>query len=211
MDARHLTSDEIQLLVQSRLRDQAQDDADFVESMRCHADSCETCGRLVSMRVEFHHRLNRLRTSDVPSSTPQCADSETLWSLACGVLSPEAASETLQHVTACDSCSHAFRVVMEQLTGEPTPEEVQLAHTVELSQFAKLPDLAHKLASLSREPEKPKWSPSYLGTRFRFWRLTLAFSTAVALLAVSSAHYQALRRAYPGNEERLLAQAYTCC
>jgi tetratricopeptide (TPR) repeat protein len=209
VDAKHLTPDEIQLLVQARLGDQAQADANVRETIRCHADSCETCSRLVSMQVEFHRRLNRLRTSSVLSRTLKCADTETLWSLACGVLPPEAASTTLQHVTSCDSCSQAVRVAMEQFTSEPTPEEMQLAHTIELSQFAKLPDLARKLASLSREPEKPTWSPFYFRTPFRFWRLTLAFSTAIALLAISFLTIQAIRRGHAENAEHLLAQAYT--
>jgi CHAT domain-containing protein/tetratricopeptide (TPR) repeat protein len=209
VDAKHLTSDEIQLLVQSRLNEQSQGDTDVSETIRCHADSCEICGRLVSMRVDFHRRLNQLRTSTDPSRTPRCADGEVLWALACGLLPPETASTTLQHVTGCDFCSQAFRVAMEEFTGEPTPQEIQLARTVEFSQSAKLPELALKLASPSREPEKPAGSPTYSTTPFRFWRPTLALSTAVLLLVVSYLTFQSIRGVHPGNAERLLAQAYT--
>jgi tetratricopeptide (TPR) repeat protein len=209
VDAKHLTSDEIQLLAQSRALGPDEDSVSVPEGVREHADSCETCDRLVSMQVAFRRKLALLKSSHSSSKSPDCPDPETLWELASGVLLPDRSILVFQHAASCDFCSYGLRVAMEQFEADPTPGEEDLANEVAQFRLQARPNFARELALRTARTPARTANNSQALYRFSFGRIVLALTGAAALLVVLYFGIPTILHDRPSYAEHLLAEAYT--
>jgi CHAT domain-containing protein/tetratricopeptide (TPR) repeat protein len=208
VDAKHLTSDEIQLVAQSRAEGQIEEGRLIPEDLLRHVDSCQTCGRLVSMQVDFRRKLTYLRSTGVSPAGPDCPESEKLWDLACGSYSPEQSRPLLVHAAACDRCGHTLRLATEYLDQELTPEERNIAVEVQHRRLSTHPRMAHELAALAERSSIPSAADFTPRGRPWFGRLVMALSGTTALLLASYIGIQTVRHNRPSYAEDLIAQAY---
>jgi tetratricopeptide (TPR) repeat protein len=209
VDAKHLTSDEILLVADSRARDQVDRNGTIPEGMRSHAESCEACRRLVSMQVEFSRKLDQIRSSNPSSTGPDCFDPETLWRLALGLLLPDQTILILNHAAQCDHCGNLFRSAIEEFESDLSHEQQNLLNTVQAARDTDQPNMVRELASLTQSRPAKKLSERKSARLQWFGRVVIATSSVAAVVLITVFAVQAVRRSRPSYAEGLIAQAYT--
>src|ERR1700722_219023 len=155
VDDRHLTSDEIQLVAQSRVLEPSEQNAPVADDILRHFSSCEACGRRVSEQVDFRRKLSQLRSSARSPMNSDCPDPEELWELSCRVLSPERSIACLEHTAACDHCSYVLRLATEEFDRELSPEQETLLSELQRKRLQTRSATARELAVASRIARYP--------------------------------------------------------
>src|ERR1700744_2186381 len=124
-----------------------------------------------------------------------CPDESVLQELAAGIVSPELAQQTMQHVARCSQCGPLLRKYIKDFSDERSPEDISLIKQLKSS--------------------KPRWQKrlvrDLIGTpkRMPWWKLTPALA-GLALLGLMAIEGPTLLASFKVNRaQKEISSAFT--
>ena len=139
----HLTTEEIARLIGS------DGSGELLAERTNHAQSCDSCRRLIGMHQEENTRLHGLAGGRRKASVDPCP-SLTEWAqLAAGLLESPAREKLLAHASKCDGCGAALRAVVEDFADDMTEAESQSLKDLPSAQPEWQRGVARKMAETS--------------------------------------------------------------
>jgi tetratricopeptide (TPR) repeat protein len=188
---RHLTADEVAGLIGPA------GPAGLAEERVAHADSCDSCRRIITMHKDEDLRIRRLAGGPRAKPTEACRPAEEWAALAAGLADAATSDALLAHASGCDACGALLHALTEDFSPEMTEAEARALGELDSAQPAWQRQMAHKLALA---PRRGRVIPMPVRT----W-----LARAAALIVGVGAGWFGWEQWIAGAPARLIAEAYT--